>query len=120
MGKPKSSKSRYQQQFGGGSKAPASSTTSSDDAALLAARRQARQQKGEQIDAQFGFETFAFQNSNVDESRESRERRGWLFNMLPTTVRQEKIGSLQIFSWQLFAHCKTRFLSPALLLENGQ
>lgn len=90
MGKSKSSKSRYQQQFGGGSKAPAPSNTSSDDAALVAARRQARQQKVEQIDTQFGFETFAFQNSNDGESRQSRERRGWLFNVLPTTVGPQK------------------------------
>jgi hypothetical protein len=88
MGKPKNSNTRYQQQFGGGGKFKNASSSGSapDDSAVLAARRQARQQKAEQIDAKFGYENFAFHNSNGNESRESRERRGWLFNMLSTTV----------------------------------
>jgi hypothetical protein len=93
MGKPKSKASantRYQRQFGGGGGGHskiASSSADDDTNALLAAKRRIRQQKAEQIDEKFGYETFAFQNSNGSESRERRDRRGWLFNMLPTTVR---------------------------------
>lgn len=85
MGKPKNSSTRYQQQFGGGIKAK-TPNDSDDSNALLAAKRRAHQQKAEEIDAKFGYETFAFQNSNDSASREVLERRGWLFNMLPTTV----------------------------------
>ena len=101
MGKSKrggggSSSSSYQRQFGGGSKAKISpaggggngdNTTTDDANAILAAKRRIRQEKAEQIDEKFGYETFAFQNTNGVGSREVRERRGWLFNMLATTVR---------------------------------
>ena len=40
-----------------------------------------------QIDVKFGFEPFTFENTNGNESQQVREKRGWLFNMLPTTVR---------------------------------
>lgn len=82
--------SSYQRQFGGGSKAkiaPGDSKSTEEANAILAAKRRIRQEKAEQIDEKFGYETFAFQNTNGAESREVRERRGWLFNMLPTTVR---------------------------------
>jgi len=93
MGKQKPQRSSYQRQFGGGGKSKlnaGSDDKKTDDlSAILAAKRRARQQKAEQIDEQvFGFETFAFHNTNGAESREARERRGWLFNMLPTTVRE--------------------------------
>ena len=100
MGKSKrggggSSSSSYQRQFGGGSKAKISpaagggngDNTTDDANAILAAKRRIRQEKAEQIDEKFGYETFAFQNTNGVGSREVRERRGWLFNMLATTVR---------------------------------
>ena len=103
MGKPKGrSGSNYQRQFGGGGSshskiAPASDSNNNnnnnnqksteDVNAILAAKRRIRQQKAEAIDEKFGYETFAFQNTNGSESRDVRERRGWLFNMIPTTVR---------------------------------
>ena len=98
MGKSKrGGGSSYQRQFGGGSKskiAPGDSNNNNntnksteDTNAILAAKRRIRQEKAEQIDEKFGYETFAFQNTNGSESREVRERRGWLFNMIPTTVR---------------------------------
>ena len=94
MGKSKrgGGSSSYQRQFGGGSKAKTAASDSNsksteDMNAILAAKRRIRQEKAEQIDEKFGYETFAFQNTNGSESREVRERRGWLFNMLPTTVR---------------------------------
>ena len=93
MGKGQPKRSSYQRQFGGGSNGNKSTIANNsnannkmDDSALLAAKRRIRQQKAEQIDEKFGYETFAFENTNGAESRQARERRGWLFNMLPTTV----------------------------------
>lgn len=94
MGKRKS-KSSYQRQFGGGSKKTHSLIAGSSDkggeennaSQILAAKRRIRQEKAEAIDEKFGYETFAFNNTNGADSQQVRERRGWLFNILPTTVR---------------------------------
>jgi len=102
MGKPKErggSGSNFQRQFGGGGGKSSSSSSNNnnnnynsnqskeDVSAIMAAKRRIRQQKGEIIDEKFGYETFAYENTNGSNSRDVRERRGWLFNMLPTTVR---------------------------------
>ena len=81
-------RSSYQRQFGGGNRGtriPEANDTNNaaEQAALM---RKIRQQKGEQIDKQFGYEEFEFRNSNDGNNDEIMDRRGWLFNMLPTTV----------------------------------
>jgi hypothetical protein len=87
MGRSSNGKSSYQRQFGGGKQGPSSNATAKDDGgALLAAKRRLRQQKAEQIDRKFGYETFEFHNTNDSDSGESRQKRGWLFNVLPTSV----------------------------------
>jgi hypothetical protein len=85
-------RSSYQRQFGGGkgnhSKIADAQKVEDDRAAFLAAQRRIHQQKSEQIDKIFGYEQFEFRNTNDanDQTSETKERRGWLFNMLATTV----------------------------------
>lgn len=89
-------RSSYQRQFGGGGNKKHTQIADSakggnekvDMAALAAVQRRIHQQKSEQIDKVFGYEQFEFRNTNDanNESSETRERRGWLFNMAPTTV----------------------------------
>ena len=92
MGKSKKRSTNYQRQFGGGGgknqhSLIASSSSSASNEETLAAKRRIRQQKAERIDEKFGYETFAFENTNGTDSQQIREKRGWLFNILPTTVR---------------------------------
>jgi hypothetical protein len=80
--------SRYQRQFGNGNKGKSKSATvyksaSADDPA--AARRRYKQEQGQQIDRKFGYEKFSLTNNAQQQGELSR--RGWLFQMLPTTVR---------------------------------
>jgi hypothetical protein len=49
------------------------------------ARRRFKQQQGQEIDKLFGYEKFALSNNNNEPN--SASRRGWLFQMLATTVR---------------------------------
>ena len=92
MGRNDKGRSSYQRQFGGGGKQHSQIADSKeveiDRAALAAAQRRIHQQKSEEIDKVFGYEQFEFRNSNDanNDSNESKERRGWLFNMAPTTV----------------------------------
>ena len=104
MGRNNNSRSSYQRQFGGGGKQHSQIADSKeveiDRAALAAAQRRIHQQKSEAIDKLFGYEQFEFRNSNDsnNDSNETKERRGWLFNMAPTTVRST--GILFVSVWR--------------------
>lgn len=90
----KSQKStRYQRQMGANNKnsdnnnSHSHSAIEDSDAAArddAVARRRARQEQGEAIDVQFGYERL--EDKPLDPNLPPVERRGWLFNMLPTTV----------------------------------
>jgi len=72
--------SRYQRQMG----ATVYRSADNDNKSLLAAqKRRQKQALGEALDEQFGMERFALTSSYQEEKR----RRGWLYNMLVTTVR---------------------------------
>jgi hypothetical protein len=93
--------SNYQRQFGGGGKSGNSFNANSNnngtnnpesEAARQAARRRLRQEQGEAIDAKFGYHRL----EDVPQQQQQQphgggsdivQRRGWLFHMLPTTVR---------------------------------
>jgi hypothetical protein len=86
-------KSNYQRQFGGSSKNSYNNNNSKsgnnkDDAsseeAKRAARRRLRQEQGEAIDVKFGYNRL----EDGQQDGEVIEKRGWIFHMLPTTVRQ--------------------------------
>ena len=83
--------SRYQRQFGGGKNSGAvmSSRTSDADEASKALRRRQKQAKGEAIDEAFGMEKFTVSASSTagKAMQGRRQRRGWLYNMMATTVR---------------------------------
>lgn len=103
--------SRYQRQFGnnrgeGGNNhsriAPSTTTTTLAEtkAAEAAQRRRLRQEQGEEIDVLFGYPRLEDQysshmmaihqnrnNGGSDRSGIMKPRRGWLFQMLATTVR---------------------------------
>jgi hypothetical protein len=92
MKKKKSSgpSSRYQKQAGNNyqqKKTVYKSAADTDDAANdpAVARRRFKQQQGQEIDKLFGYEKFALSNNNNEPN--SASRRGWLFQMLATTVR---------------------------------
>jgi len=82
---------RYQRQFGGGRRYLPSLDGGGDDddgnkeqaAAKAAARRRARQLAGEEVDAKLGLKKFVA----TPGSTETKERRGWLYNLMSTTVR---------------------------------
>jgi hypothetical protein len=67
--------------MGGKSKAAMSPSMQDAKAEEAAARRRLRQEQGEAIDTKFGYKRLEdqFADSPI-------ERRGWLFNMLATTV----------------------------------
>jgi hypothetical protein len=82
--------SRYQKQAGNNYqskqtvyKSAADTDDSATDPAL--ARRRFKQQQGKEIDKLFGYEKFELSNNNNEPN--SASRRGWLFQMLATTVR---------------------------------
>jgi hypothetical protein len=89
--------SRYQKQFGNGNKGGSKSNPSTvyrsasnnndDGSDPAAARRRFKQQQGQEIDKRFGYEKFALSANNNIAGSQSTSRRGWLFQMLPTTVR---------------------------------
>ena len=85
-------RSNYQRQFQGGSYKTIyrSADNETENADLLAAqKRRQRQKLGEQIDGQLGVLRFtpkSHEGEIPDESGLLR-RRGWLYNILPTTVR---------------------------------
>lgn len=92
MSKKNSKSTRYQRQFGAPTNANTAvldqETTAKDEAA---SRRRLRQEQGEAIDLQFGYERL--EDKPVDPNLPLVERRGWLFHMLPTTVR------LALWTW---------------------
>lgn len=72
---------QYQRQMGMGSSHSKRDTTKSEDELLVARRaerRFARKQEGEKLDERFGYGRFDHRSDNLE------QRRGWLFNMLPT------------------------------------
>jgi len=76
---------RYQRQMGAaaGSSHSKRDATKSDEeilAARRAERRRIRKQEGEELDERFGYGRFDHRSDTVV------PKRGWLFNMLPTTV----------------------------------
>jgi hypothetical protein len=82
----KGGSSRYQKQFGG-SKRPDNNqgpTEAEAKAAEAAARKRARQEQGEVIDAKFGYHRL--EDQHLEAGAEPVARRGWIFQMLPTTV----------------------------------
>jgi hypothetical protein len=83
----KKQSSRYQKQFGGSRKGQDNSDNDHDKKAEeAAARRRLRQEQGEALDARFGF--LRLEDQPLDNnSMEPIQRRGWLYHMLPTTVR---------------------------------
>jgi hypothetical protein len=109
-GKGGSGASRYQRQFGNKGGGPSrrdddggggSASSSSSSAAQAAAAARIR---GEALDESFGIERFSWSTaSHSHGARASRRsgplddaltRRGWLYNVLPTTVRTEQRLSL--------------------------
>lgn len=100
--------SQYQRQFGGGGRrkgtgiGPNYSSSAPDDFDAAAKRRQ-RQIVGEEIDARFGMERFTARNQHshnsshhstrshvTHNSNVEQSRRGWLFNILPTSVSVDR------------------------------
>jgi hypothetical protein len=82
--------SRYQKQAGNNYQSKQTvykSAADTDDSATdpAVARRRFKQQQGQEIDKLFGYEKFALSNNNNEPN--SASRRGWLFQMLATTVR---------------------------------
>lgn len=92
MSKRSNQSTRYQRQFGGGRQnhSQIASTGQQDREAEArdeaAARRRLRQEQGEAIDLQFGYGRL--EDQAVDPALPPVQRRGWLFNMLSTTVRK--------------------------------
>lgn len=72
--------SRYQRQFGGSSRA----STVQDDMQRAAARRRQKIAINSKVDQAFQVEKFQL-SSNADAST-TTTKRGWLYNILPTSV----------------------------------
>jgi hypothetical protein len=106
--KRKGGKSNYQRQFGGGGKTATvyrsgddSTATEASKAAARAEYRCAKQARGEALDKWFGMEWFALDTTMAHTNSDQKlQRRGWLFNMLPTTVSQLRY-SRQCYSLSL-------------------
>ncbi len=85
MSKKTQKSSRYQRQFGvqtsNAAKIEDPEVAARDEAAV---RRRLRQEQGEAIDLQFGYERL--EDKPLDPNMPMVEKRGWLFHMLPTTV----------------------------------
>jgi hypothetical protein len=90
----KQSKSKYQRQFGGGKDSNKNADDRDAKSEEAANWRRMRQEQGEVIDAKFGYHRL--EDQPVDSAKASApvERRGWLFHMLPTTVRTEIASNL--------------------------
>ena len=110
----KGGRTNYQRQFGGGGGRAKSiyindSRNEESEAARQAARRRLRQEQGEAIDAKFGYhrlEDKAMLAGGSDNKNDEVivERRGWLFHMLPTTVRKIKASCSMLHFPFLFLH----------------
>lgn len=88
MRKKSSSSSRYQRQFGNSATVYRAATEESENerkAALIAERRHKKQIASLEIEKAFGMETFGLTGAALDNEAAS-SRRGWLYNVLPTTV----------------------------------
>jgi len=100
-----SAATRYQRQFrgagasGSGEDTFKNSRVDHDDESRANYRRQ-KQAAGEVLDESFGVERFAlFHQHHVNskgnkDGGPARERRGWLYNMLATTVRFDQVDHL--------------------------
>jgi len=89
-GKRRYNRSRYQNQFGG-TNSRREDRTSSKDETLAKERAQYRRKKHaewEQSDINFGYERYSFNTKGRDETR-----RGWLFNILTTTLPSVETSS---------------------------
>ena len=85
-------RSNYQRQFGGSHKSNPSTVYRSavDDSqqhksqseSTAAEYRRQKTETAKQVEADFGIERFILHNDN----QQSSERRGWLYNVVPTTV----------------------------------
>lgn len=88
-------RTNYQRQFGGGGssattyrQAPSSTKEAEDAAANKAEYRRRKKAAGEVVDERLGVEKFAFQHVKST-NPEDFSRRGWLYNVMATTVRAE-------------------------------
>lgn len=86
FGQAMKKQSRYQRQFGGKTKGTITQSDQDSKAEEVAARRRLRQQQGEIIDVKFGYKRLEDQLSSDSTNQPIIQRRGWLFNMLATTV----------------------------------
>lgn len=109
-----SASTRYQRQFGGGNKGGRSRFNQHSKIAGIddddekrqeqesrAQFRRRKQAAGEIIDESFGVERFALQHQHQQQANKtttpSPERRGWLYNMLSTTVSLYSIAGCSSF-----------------------
>ena len=91
MRKKNSSSSRYQRQFGNNStvyRAAKEESESERQAAFLAERKRLKQVASLQVEKDFGMEVFGLDDSMAVDEGPGASRRGWLYNVLPATVRE--------------------------------
>ncbi|KAI2497495.1 protein of unknown function (DUF1744) [Fragilaria crotonensis] len=86
MGKKRAAGSGYQRQFGGHSKRDADKSEEEVLAERRALYRRQRYEEGEALDVSFGY-------TRYDHKSDEKSRRGWIFNMLPTTVSSTEDSS---------------------------
>jgi hypothetical protein len=87
FGQSMQKKTSYQRQFGGGSSTSYRSGDTDDAAAkavLAAERRKRKQVAAENVEKAFRIDPF------VIDKEKTQPRRGWLYNVLPTTVRARR------------------------------
>jgi hypothetical protein len=82
---------KYQRQFGsgvgrGGSSSSSSSNPTTQNQSGVAEQRRIRTEMIQSIEEKFGIEQFVA-SSSEDHHSQRRQRRGWLYNLCPTTVR---------------------------------
>ena len=92
-------KSNYQRQFGGGggNRGDNSNNYDSSDRTKNDSAAEYRRQKIEtakQVETDFGIERFV-----LLDNQQSAERRGWLYNLVPTTVSGHKCTSFCAAGW---------------------
>ena len=98
MRKKSSSSSRYQRQFGNSATVYRAATEQSEaerKAAMIAERRRKKQIASKEVEKAFRMETFGLIGAPIDNEM-SGSRRGWLYNVLPTTV---SIGKKKRNTW---------------------
>lgn len=82
FGQSMQKKTSYQRQFGGNTSFRSGDTDdAAAKAALAAERRKRKQVAAEKVEKAFGIDRF------VSDKEKTKPRRGWLYNVLPTTVR---------------------------------